>query len=320
MEKKRKIFRKGGFLQIPFAWLFAIIVGAVILFLAIFLVVKIIKGGEITIDAKTGKEIGILTNPLETGFESGKTTYIILPVETRIYNKCDNSGEFGRQKVQISQRSFGKWTDTNFDVSFLNKYFFSDVYAEGKKFYLFSKPFNFPFKISDLIYITSEEKNYCFIDAPENIIEEISDLNQKNLLYENCSDSKSENTIKICFSQGGDCGVKVSYGSGYVEKKSGKMYFETDALMYAAIFSDKNIYECQVKRLMQRTKNLAILYKDKISFISQKSGCDSNLNLIGLSNFADEFVKSGSSANLNSINSIVKDIENKNEVAMCRLW
>ena len=70
---------KRGFLQISFAWLFAIIIGAFILVLAIYASTKIIKTEQLSLDAKTAKEIGVLLNPLETGFETGKTTSIKLP-------------------------------------------------------------------------------------------------------------------------------------------------------------------------------------------------------------------------------------------------
>ena len=304
-----------GYLQISFAWLFAIIVGAFILFLAIFGTTKLIKTEQTIQDAETGKEIGVLLNPLETSFETGKTTSLTLPVETRIYNKCNNNGMFGRQIIQISQKSFNKWTETDIDIGFSNKYIFSENYTEGKKFYIFSKLFDFPFKVGDLIYITSSLKKYCFLNAPEDIEDEISMLKQKNLLIEDCANS--EGVVRICFGSGSDCDINVNYNMKYVEKNKDKMYFEGDALMYAAIFADKEIYECELKRLMKRVGHLALLYKDKAVFIS-RIGCESNLNLFGLSNSANDLE---SSANLGSINYLVEDIKEKNEDNfLCKLW
>ena len=118
---------KRGYLQISFAWMFAIIVGIFILFLAIFATTKLIKTDQTIIDSKTAKEIGVLLNPLETGFETGKSTSLILPSETRIYNKCNTDGEFGRQIIKISQKSFDKWTETDVDVGFSNKYIFKNL-------------------------------------------------------------------------------------------------------------------------------------------------------------------------------------------------
>jgi hypothetical protein len=96
------------------------------------------------------------------------------------------------------------------------------------------------------------------------------------------------------------------------------MYFETDALMYAAIFSEKDIYECQIKRLMKRVENLALLYNDKAGLISQKE-CNSNLEseLSTLNSLTRNLENSN---NLNSINFLVEDINKKNDLTECRLW
>jgi len=304
--------KKRGFLQIPFAWLFAIIAGSFILFLTIYGVTKLINVSQYELDTKTAKNLGVLLNPLETGFQSAQSTDLTLPTETRIYNKCNPYGNFGKQIIQISQKSFNKWPKPSGEISFLNKYIFSDKCVEGKKFYIFSKPFNFPFKVSDLIYITPLSKKYCFLNAPEQIKDELSALKQKNFFLEECPTE----SIKICFSPGQNCNINVDYNLGYVEKNNKKLYFEGNPLMYAAIFANKEIYECQLKRLMQRTSELALLYRDKSKLIS-RTGCNSNLNLLGLSNAASSL---NSSANLNSINYIVKEIKDKNDLAECRLW
>jgi len=298
--------------QLPFAWIFAVIVGAFILFLAIYIAVKLINSGETEMDLKIGKEIGILLNPLETGFESSKTTSFSLPVETRIYNECSPAGTFGEQKIKISQKSFNEWTDTNLRVSFQNKYIFSKNYSEGKKFYLFSKPFEMPFKIADLFYLASSKENYCFENAPSNIKEELDNLGQGNIATENCS----VNSIKICFSAAAACDIGVDYAGKVVAKKSDRLYFESDALMYAAIFADKPLYECQLKRLMERAEQLSLLYKNKAILISRKE-CNSNLNLASLGSAAGNFA---SSRDLVSTSTIANEIKQENELAECRLW
>jgi hypothetical protein len=68
--------RKSGFIQIPFAWLFAIIIGAMIIFFAIYVSIKLIKTNENVATAEVGKEISVLLNPLETGFGETKTTIL----------------------------------------------------------------------------------------------------------------------------------------------------------------------------------------------------------------------------------------------------
>lgn len=307
---------KRGF-QVSFAWLFAIIVGAFILFLAIYGVTKIMDtGGEIT-SVKTSTEIGILLNPLETSFKSERTILLTMPVETRIYNKYNTYGDFGEQIIQISQKSFGKWSQTDVDVSFPNKYIFSESVVEGKSFFIFSKPFDFPFKVADVIYLTSSEQDYCFINAPERIKEELSDLNQENLLIENCP-TKS---LRVCFDAelgfgSQECNINVNTNRREVEKKGQTLFFETDALMYAAIFSEKSVYEYQIKRLMKRANELLLLYDGKAILLSNQ-GCPLDVNLLIFRNIINNVQ---TSEDLVGTANAADDVKRENDGAKCRLW
>ena len=306
--------------EFQFAWLFGLIVGMTVLVLVIYAVTRIVQTEELAIDAATAKEIGVLLNPLEIGFESAKTTTLILPKETRIFNGCDteDEGYFGRQTIRISQRSFNKWTNTDIDVGFSNKYIFSENFTEGKRFLIFSKPFDFPFKVSDVIYLTSSDKKYCFeIDQSneeqKEISEELGTLGQENIFIKNCP----AGSTGVCFS--GNCEIQVDLLSGYVEKDSKKMHFQDNSMMYAAIFSEPKIYECQIERLMKRGGSLASLYAEKADIVAEK-GCNSDLKneLEILSNRLNDIKKS---ANINT--ALISDIENlreKNKIANCKLW
>jgi len=314
MTKKKK-----GALEMSFGWLFALVAGAVILFFAIYISTRLINTEKETLSAQTGKEIGILLNPLETSFQSAQTTSITIPVETRINNKCDDTGTFGKQIIQLDQKNLNKWTKTDINVFFENKYIFSTDGIEGKQFYIFSKPFSFPFKVADLFYITSANDIYCFINAPNEIATEINDLNQSNLITKNCS----SNAIKVCFS-GGNCDINVNDYAGYVEKNGKEMYFagtEDDygnALMYAAIFSNYDIYECQLKRLMLRERELSLLYASN-ELITETRGCDYNIggNLNELSDLA---AKLNSSEELKIMKVQVDIINEENSARKCKLW
>ena len=306
--------RNKGFLQISFQWLFAIVVGIVILFLTIYGITRLIGLGERTQEIKGSEQLGILLNPLETGFEEAKSSIIELQVDTRVFTTCDDFGDFGKQGISMSQKSFNKWPDPSEEIVFYNKYLFSESPLEARKIYLFSKPFEFPFKVANLIYMTSVEDIYCFEDAPEDIQDEIGNLNMENVLLDDCPD----NSISVCFeSGGGDIGV--NYLNKYVDKEGSRVYFEGDALMYAAIFSEDAFYECQVKRLMKRVESLAELYRDKADLIAL-SGCSTNLHsdlqvLISMAQGLDD------SYYLLNIKEHAEDLDMKNKNnAMCRLW
>jgi len=306
-----------GFLQISFAWLFAIIVGAIILFFAIYASVKLINTEESVSLTQAGQEISVLLNPLETGFGEEKTTPLSIAVESKVNNICNEFGEFGEQEIRVSQKTSGKWTDTGLGSISYNKYIFSNASVQGKDFYLFSKPFNFPFKVSDLIFLTSTKDSYCFADAPEEIREELAGLGQANLFIENCP----EESINVCFGADSGCDVIVNENQKSVEHAGdgrGLVYYETDALMYAAIFSETDIYECQMKRLMKRLEAMALLYHDKEAVISG-AGCIAEVSLLGL---ADSAASLASSADLINVASAAEDTEDSNENtrASCRLW
>ena len=300
-------------LEMQFAWLFAMIVGAVILIFAVVSVLKITETQNAAIDAATAKEIGVLLNPLEIGFESAKTTTLVLPKETRIYNNCTTNPGFGKQTIRLSQKNFNQWSETDVDVGFENKYIFSESAIEGRKFLIFSKPFEFPYKVSDLIFLTSSDKKYCFLNPPDDISAELTNLGQENIILDSCP----ENSIRVCFS--GNCDISVNPSSKSVEKNSTKVFFEGNALMYAAIFSSPELYECQFKRLMKRDSQLALLYSDKAEIVSA-NGCSTNLGgdlsvLSGTLDSVDE------STDINSfVVEEINEINDRNEVSNCRLW
>lgn len=320
---KIKIQGKKGF-QISFAWLFAIIVGAFIIFLAIFASVKLIGTEQEISNVETSKEIGVLTNVLETGFESSSTASLEIALETRIGNNCEKPGNFepfGIQGIQLAQKSLNKWSEVGTEIVFRNRYIFSEDIVEGKKFYMFSKSFDFPFEVSSVIYLTSAEKNYCFVgleeseDIEEEIIGEISNLNQKNLFVEDCPSS----SINVCFGTfDSECDIEVNLNQKYVEKEeSGRVYFETNVLMYGAIFSEKNGYECQVKRLMQRLSVLANTYDEKESLLYEKQSCPQERKALELSAEAGSLTNS---RDLINVKKITKEVDKINDRAVCKLW
>jgi hypothetical protein len=319
---------KKGFMQMPFSWMFGLIVGAIILALAIYAAIQLGGVGGTEQDVITSKDLGILLNPLEIGFETGKTTLLSLPKETRIYSLCqkaDQDEEFGRQKFRISQKNFGKWSDTHLDVSFFNKYVFAPVPAEGKRFIIFSKPFEFPFKVADLTFIIPLEKSYCFVNAPENITNEIHKLklteNIKNVTNKDwCGERETVCFYSIGTGSKPGCNTTVYFNKREIYNSTGaKSGYEGEALMYARIFSEHALYECQVNRLMKRLNTLIDLYNEKATFIAGK-GCYSNLGLTTFKGLIQVIITGGSDMFVPSTVLEMQKIKKQNEVANCQLW
>jgi len=261
-------------------------------------------------------------NPLEIGFEEGKVTLLELPVETRFYNNCSDEGNFGKQKIKISQKNLGSWSDLNQGVSFQNKYIFSKNASEGRSFYVYSKPLELPFKVADLIYLIPKNKVYCFIKAPLNISTEIRDLRLENIVNVSQISKCPTGSENVCFKSGGnsvDCGLTdtiINTNAKMLRRGTKEVKFDGDTLMYAALFSERDVYECQIRRLMKRVATLASMYDEKATLIA-RNNCNSDLNLVGLENAAKSIQTLGQ---LPSVVGISNEIKIANDKAYCKLW
>ncbi len=313
---------KKAFLDISFSWIFALIVGAIILGGAIYGVSKFTHSAESISAVKGAQEITILFDSLESSFELIEFKSFTMPVESRIYTSCDLNGNFGTQGIKLSEKIKSSWSQDTQEITSQNRYLFSDKISEGKTFNIISKPFEFPFKVASLIYVIPSNKGYCFVDAPSNIKKELNTLNNSKVPLDQRSIRVGEENCgvgdkKVCFDSS-SCDISVNYNQNYLTKSGDTYYFEGDALMFAAIFSDKGIYDCQVKRLMKRTYSLVNIYLEKDVLLSQK-GCSTSfaLELSQVQNFADNFDSTEKFLNLGYI---LRELENKNRYSECALW
>ena len=312
-------------LEASFGWIFAVIVGAIILFLAIYASGRFVKIGRNIENTEIAQEISVLLTPVETNLESGKIVAITLPVESRIFNECDDLGNFGVQRLSVATKSSigEEWQGPGIPSRFPNKYVFSEKTTEGKELYVLSKPFEFPFKIADLTYIWSDEQEYCFVNPPSEIESEINRLKPKNIVL-----SSEGNCIltskKVCFGSSG-CDIDVSLDAfsgelrGNVKKKfENSVYFEGSALLYGAIFSDREIYECQIKRLMKRAGELALIYNEKSNYLSVRECGSSSLQTELIKYANGSLIKS--SSDLRGLSDIAYELGRANDGLSCKLF
>ena len=93
-------------ISMSFNWLFAIIVGAIVIFLAIYGVSKIMGFGGQAIDTESAARFAALLDPAETGIASGKyTEFEFQRLDTRVYFDCnaERNKPFGLQTVSFSE-------------------------------------------------------------------------------------------------------------------------------------------------------------------------------------------------------------------------
>jgi|SRR3989344_8360872 len=314
-------------IEMSFNWIFVIIVGGFILFLAIYMAGKFMKTGGTGIQTQTAFELVSLLNSFETGLASGKSQQLEFKKEAQIYLECDelSNKPFGKQTIKMSEKSFsGKISETGEEVPIRNLYIFSEEEISGNKFYIFPKPFFMPFKVSDLTIIYS--KNYCFYKAPDEIKREIQDLNLGNIIF--ADNLKNCPGTRVCFESSVNCEIKVTglcneckdkYDHGKIEKDNREIYYFGN-LIYAGIFSSNAVYECNLKRIMNRFKELSLIYIDKEKIIARK-GCNANIeaSLYGIMNIADAL---DSSASLELLYRGIENIEliNKRIEEGCKLF
>lgn len=297
-----------------FGWLFAFIAGAVILFLAIYFASQLITTGQYELDAKTAKQLGVIFDPMETGIASAKSTKATINKETRFYFDCRDSGEFGELRISTSSKTFGGWSEKSIPERIKNKYVFSQEEIEGKEFYFTSLPFEFPFKVSEIILMYNQR--YCFLDRDIKITGEGIETN--------CS----ADSVKVCFEGGNfdeeDCDVVVfglcedytcedEFDYGYIIKRENGREIRLDYegnLLYGAIFSSPELYNCEIRRLMMRLKHISALYREETLLLDSR-GINTGLgdDLLILSSLTEDIENSGDLAVLREY---VKEIEEAN--------
>ena len=314
----KRLDRRG--FEFSFSLMFALIVGAAILFLALYFSGAIIKGSSYQRDTEIAKELTILFDPFETGFAETKVATINLPSATRIITQCSREGNFGYETLASSEQSFGTWSDPGGAIKITNRYVFADELEEGKFLYLFSKNFEMPFKVSEIILMST--RNYCFSsDVPNEIKDELTHLNLKSLEFGLCSPG----SLKVCTF--GNCDIKITgscvsgcnskFDSGTVVKQGKTLYYDGN-LVYAAIFSSPEIYECNVKRLAQRTAALSSLYKDQ-NLLNTFCGNAIDSPLLQLEQQAEQFSDSRDLLPLrNAAHDLQAHYENLND--QCKIW
>src|SRR3990167_3290346 len=95
-------------IEMSFNWIFVIIVGSFILFLAIYMAGRFMKTGGTGIQTQTAFELVSLLNSFETGLASGKSQQVEFKKEAQIYFECDelSNKPFGKQTIRMSEKSF----------------------------------------------------------------------------------------------------------------------------------------------------------------------------------------------------------------------
>ncbi|MGV8142880.1 MAG: hypothetical protein ACP5NS_04605 [Candidatus Pacearchaeota archaeon] len=269
--------------EFAFSWIFAIIAGAVILISAVYITTKLVGTERRIGDTFIASELSTILNPIETNLEDSKYAKIEFVDETRVFNDCSTEGTFGRQQISTSSKlGIGDdWGEQSAKKSSFNKYVFSRDTEEtkDKKMHAIVRPLFIPFKVGDLTMLYGKE--YCFVNPTSDIEDLTRDLSANGIenIGINITSSLAScprDSTTVCFNQIG-CEININTNSQIVSKYGTDLYYDGDSLMLAAIIADPAVYECQLKRLMGRAGELAIIYSKKAQYV-EGQGCSNNID------------------------------------------
>jgi hypothetical protein len=313
--------RKG--VEFTFSWIFAIVAGAIILGSAIYIATQLLDSSDNEQGAIVSGEIANLLTPIETNLEENRYSVIEFATETRLYNDCTLNGPFGEQKLSTSTKTRNQWSEKSISKSVYNKYLFSRKTEEtaNKELHVMVNPLVAPFKIGDIISIYGSR--YCFINPTSNMEDLINDLSLdgQNDIGINITTNANNcplNVTKVCFDRTG-CDINVNTQAEVVTKGGKDLYYKGDDLMFAAIVSDSEVYECQIKRLMKRASELAVVYSKKSVYI-EGNGCSNNM-VSDLQSFILATNVSNSREFARTVMPLAETIERRNdELASCKVF
>jgi len=309
--------------SIEFAWIFSLIVGALVLFLAFYFIGTSMLSKtyeEATIEAQS---LDIILNSFSYfGELKAKTSTIIEPPKDSVINvscKIPNAEILGSNTITITKKN-----QEGIPRTVYNKYIFSDSALEYKKLQLLSIPVELPWRVADIVILWDYEKKYCFVRAPQFIKDTLGNeapesLNISSIYFENAQAYCPENSIKVCFYADSNCKIEVNINEGRTTKQAKNYYFIDKSLMYASIFSDGEIYDCNIKRLASRLSYQISIYKEKATALNGRE-CSADFDLNSLKQNAEELKTNINQNTINSLKQSSESVAHQNNIADCKLF
>ena len=313
--------------QMPaFAWVFSLIIGAFILFFAFFFVGRLSQTSQQYGQAVYTTSLDTLLEPFTSSLASGQSDIIKLQKGTQLKAECyyDMKGRsFGKSILKARPPSMTKSQGYSFDKLVYDKYIFSRELKLGNgKLFVISMPFEMPFRIADLTMLIGD--NYCFVSLPYKYNQTLWELSENvsnaglKFQFPNSVDKCDDNTMKVCWTND-DCDVKIKGDN------PGTVKFRHDAnaypwignMVYAAMFSDADVYNCSFKRLMLKAKTLTGLYKKQAALLGSKgcvTGLDSSLEEL------DGDLDNISNLDMPKLWTDAQAIDAQNRYASCKLY
>lgn len=291
-----------------FAWIFSIVVGAIVLFLAFFFVTQYGKQVEKpTKQAVLSAGIDILLEPFSAigSLAEVRAEPIEIPKDMHIEFDCNDDNDYSEIKARGKKHKTFELTRKSYD-----KYIFANtIETKSKsKFLAFSLPIKIPFYVATATVIVN--KDYCIKNLPQKYKESLNEI------YEPIKDSiKTKLEFENCEPNQEIYGINKGrvYGKYFINQ-----------LVVAAVFSENDLYNCNLNRILKRAIRIAKIYKSKAEKMSAK-GCNMDGSIEALNTYIDKaeiFLNNKNQNTLNDFYQSVQDLTNINNglYGECKLF
>lgn len=307
---------KRGF-EFSFTWLFVIVVGATILILAVFMASRLINREANIYNTEVAAELGATLTPIETSIESGKYYPLVFPAETRLSNECDSAGTFGEQElaVSVSSRVGETWSSAGIPYRTSRAFIFSPEDFQSKQAHVISNAIELPYAVGNALVLYAE--TYCFVEPPEELEDTLTALSAPGMEVVRTRGACAAESITVCFSGSGcDIQVQATTAQTGLVRKNGQTISYFNGLFYAALVSEKSLYDCQITRIRKRAGELAQLYAEKSTFLDAR-GCTNSLTG-ALSLYRERLLST--STDLSSLVNDAEALRQSNDRLACKLF
>lgn len=313
---------KRGVTETQFNWIFIMVAGAIILLFFVSMVYKQKSVSEQKSDIEMQKNLQAIL----TGAEASKQTENIVSVP-------DKEIRYGCEGF-----SLGSLAAFNARVVFA-----PDLLKSGKRELIFySLEWRVPFRITNFLYVTSPEARYIIVDDNDNlndksIANQLFDLLPENINKEIVSKDTTINEennykIKIVFFNKNNIkditlnGLKgdisainivgndidksdniefYDYTNNKFENEKISHYLKKESVIAAVFSENAEIYECNMKKAVERMKKVYKVYGERISKIKEnKPDCSAYYKVEDLKPDFNDYEK---------IYNNIQNLENKNK-------
>jgi len=306
-------FGKKGVIE--FGWIFSIIVGAVVLFLAFYFIGTHMAREGMVKETLEAQNLDAALNPFGyLSIMNATKNPLELSAKSEVEIRCDSSGAIGYDSIKTI--GTGKNAGAGIVRNVYDKYIYADISGiQLKSMEGMAVSLKAPWRIADLIMLWPFGKKYCFTESvPEEIRDEMNRTGIQNIFIEYGNESCPEEsaTIGISCSRGYD--ISICQKENYIEKNGVKLFYYGNSLMYAAVFSEQELYNCNLNRLGKRLALQGSLYEAKANNTGCASGNEAFENIISAAgNLAAADSNQKIAVALDSIESASAKIEKINE-------